>query len=98
MLLIFLLIKKGASSLKPFYEIISPISVQNEIEVLKYLQKLCQGYLSKYKSTYEEDLKIESRHFSGEKKLTFNHLNILYLRLSEKNILNFFLCLNFYKD
>lgn len=60
-----------------------PLSVDNEIKVLNKTIFMAKDMLGKYKTTYEEDLKI----IETQKDLSFNHSNCVLMRAGEKKIL-----------
>jgi len=64
---------------------VPPLSLELEIEVMHKIRKLAQQSLSKYPTTYEEDLKL----VESAKDLTWNQRNCVLMRLGEKKILKF---------
>jgi histone-lysine N-methyltransferase SETD3 len=77
------------SSNKPSYQTIPPISIKNELQILQNIQNICQENLYKYKSEYEEDLKLLNQYETNQLKLSNNQINCLLMRIGEKKILNF---------
>ena len=66
---------------------IQPISKELEIKVLKHLSLLCRRALGKYPTTFEEDLNL----IKTKKNISFNLRNCLYLLMSEKTVLSYFI-------
>ena len=66
---------------------IQPISKELEIKVLKHLGLLCRRALGKYPTTFEEDLNL----IKTKKNISFNLRNCLYLLMSEKTVLSYFI-------
>jgi len=66
---------------------IQPISKELEIKVLKHLNLLCRRALGKYPTTFEEDLNL----IKTKKNISFNLRNCLYLLMSEKTVLSYFI-------
>ena len=66
---------------------IQPITKELEIKVLKHLGLLCRRALGKYPTTFEEDLNL----IKSKKNISFNLRNCLYLLMSEKTVLSYFI-------
>ena len=66
---------------------IQPITKELEIKVLKHLSLLCRRALGKYPTTFEEDLNL----IKTKKNISFNLRNCLYLLMSEKTVLSYFI-------
>ena len=66
-----------------------PLSIELEINMLKYFSYLCREALSQYPSTIEEDKAL----LKSKKNLSFNIKNCLYLVISEKTVLRFYIFL-----
>ena len=66
---------------------IQPITKELEIKVLKHLGLLCRRALGKYPTTFEEDLNL----IKTKKNISFNLRNCLYLLMSEKTVLSYFI-------
>eukprot|EP00826_Nyctotherus_ovalis_P018840 TRINITY_DN15715_c0_g1_i11.p1 TRINITY_DN15715_c0_g1~~TRINITY_DN15715_c0_g1_i11.p1 ORF type:complete len:547 (-),score=134.33 TRINITY_DN15715_c0_g1_i11:28-1668(-) len=60
-----------------------PLSVKNEVRVLKGAISLAKNLLDKYATSYEEDRRI----LEENKELTFNQRNCVVMRAGEKKIL-----------
>ena len=75
-----------------FY-LISPLTVKNELRVLKKIHEICIKELSKYPSSLEEDQELIRKEQNNEITLTYNIRNCVIMRLGEKKILNFYLIL-----
>jgi hypothetical protein len=60
--------------------------------MLKYLSYLCREALSQYPSTIEEDKNL----LKTKKNLSFNIKNCLYLIISEKTVLRYYIFLSEY--
>ena len=69
----------------PLFYHIEPFSIENELEVLNRLKEICQCELTNYHTSYEEDIEI----LNGE--LTYNQRNCIIIRMSEKEILLFYI-------
>ena len=66
---------------------IQPITKELEIKVLKHLSLLCRRALGKYPTTFEEDLNL----IKTKNNISFNLRNCLYLLMSEKTVLSYFI-------
>ena len=69
----------------PLFYHIEPFSIENELKVLNRLKEICQCELTNYHTSYEEDIEI----LNGE--LTYNQRNCIIIRMSEKEILLFYI-------
>ena len=76
--------ENSSSSLDPGK--IGPISIENEKSVLQRLKRMSVEGLSKYPTTYEEDMQILQNP-----DLTFNNKNCVLMRSGEKAILLWFI-------
>ena len=65
-----------------------PISLQNEIVLFNKLKEIMNGYLSKYPTTLEYDIKYFDKN---KKNMEFNEYNCYVIRIGEKKILNYYL-------
>lgn len=63
------------------------LSLRNEIRALKHLYSVCQDYLSRYKTTYEEDCVLLQ---SDELEPFSNHRNAVIQVKGEKEVLLFY--------
>lgn len=87
-----------------FY-LISPISLDNEIKVLLFLQGLIKNHLSKYKTSLEVKYIIiykQDTNILNTEKPSNNIRNCILMRMGEKKVLNYFLhfteyCLDLFK-
>ena len=70
-----------------------PIDLQNEIRAIKYFNEMCLDYLSRYKTTLQEDIQLLS---SGELRPFSNERHAIIQLKGEKEILHFYL--NFTND
>jgi histone-lysine N-methyltransferase SETD3 len=75
-----------------FY-LISPLTVKNELRVLKKIQEICLKELSKYQNSLEEDQELIRKEQNNELTLSYNIRNSVIMRISEKKILNFYVIL-----
>ncbi len=75
----------------PGFYLISPLSVKNELNVLKKIQEICMKELSKYKTSLTEDEELIQNDKLKEITLTNNLRNCIIMRMSEKKILTFYL-------
>ena len=69
----------------PLFYHIEPFSIENELEVLNRLKEICQCELTNYHTSYEEDIEILNGEF------TYNQRNCIIIRMSEKEILLFYI-------
>lgn len=79
----------------PIFYYINSLSVDNERKVLRKLKEICTKELSRYPTSYQEDYQI----LKNEQEITLNSKNCIIIRMSEKEILLFFIelcdyCLN----
>jgi histone-lysine N-methyltransferase SETD3 len=68
-------------------EDIEPISVQNEIKCLTHLATECKRQLTKFDTSYEDDVKLIE---SGELQMYSNERNCVVMRCGEKRVLQGF--------
>eukprot|EP00826_Nyctotherus_ovalis_P028224 TRINITY_DN2228_c0_g1_i8.p1 TRINITY_DN2228_c0_g1~~TRINITY_DN2228_c0_g1_i8.p1 ORF type:complete len:164 (+),score=43.51 TRINITY_DN2228_c0_g1_i8:455-946(+) len=59
-----------------------PITISNELLLLKELRILAEDSLKKYPQTYEEDVEL----LKEREKLTFNQRNCIIYRMGEKKV------------
>ena len=71
------------------YYYLPPLTIDLEIKMLKYFSYLCKEALSLYPSTIEED----KTFLKTKKNISFNIKNCLYLIISEKIVLRFYIFL-----
>ena len=72
----------------PIFYYINSLSVDNECKVLRKLKEICTKELSRYPTSYQEDYQI----LKNEQEITLNSKNCIIIRMSEKEILLFFMC------
>jgi len=63
---------------------ISPISVENELEVIKLMHELCEEQLSKYPTSIMHDLELLQK-----RDLTYNERNCINFIIGEKETLKY---------
>jgi hypothetical protein len=73
-----------------FY-LISPLSVKNELDVMKKIQEICEKELNKYPHSLEEDEELIRKDKNQETNLTNNFRNCVIMRMSEKKILKYYI-------
>jgi hypothetical protein len=64
----------------------TPISLENEIKTMKVVNELVTNRLSKFTTTYEEDVIIFKDCQSGLRKRENNAINALICRMGEKKV------------
>ena len=71
----------------PLFYHIEPFVIENELKVLHRLKEICQCELTNYQSSYEDDIEI----LNGQTQLIYNQRNCIIIRISEKEILLFYI-------
>lgn len=83
----------GGGAKTPKYgatNIVSPVSLENELKAWEHMTKFAKAALAKYPQTLEEDVALLKKD-AAEHHLSYNQRNCLTIRHEEKMILKFLL-------
>lgn len=74
-----------------FSTFLVPISIQNEINVLKYIMRMCINHIRKYSSSAKNDLDIVLNPFHKYNREYSNVRNCIIMRYGEKFIYDYYI-------